>query len=130
MRTLTPFFIATIAFTLMACNKDAVRPGKLKGKTYEVQDVAVYEGTNYRTWVNTHEGEVGEGGWNITSSSGSFDFSKDGMVDIDVSFTQTNTFGDVYDYVHQTNGTLILSGKQDWFVVVGGPLGYEQYFIE
>lgn len=130
MRTLAPIACMALLLVLNACNKNAVRPGKLTGKTYEVQDVAVYEGTNYATWKNTHEGDVGEGGWNITSSSGYFRFTKDDSVFIDVAFEQTNQFNDRYEYLHQNAGALVMSGKQDWFDVEGGPLGYEQYFIE
>ena len=120
-----------LAILSMACSKEKVSPGKLKGKTYTVKDVAVYEGTNYATWKNTHEGGAMDGGWNITSSEGHMSFSDDGAADFNIVAKYMATDGQSSSFQHvNSGGTLVMDGRQDWFDIDGGNLGYQQYFIE
>lgn len=125
--------IFVLSWTLNSCGK--ISENKLLGKTYEVQDVARYDGTNLATWRNTHKDEeFGEGDYafNIVSSSGQFDFSDDGDVDISVELSWDGGDGNIYNGAHVNQGGKLVSfdDRQDWFDVEGGTYGYTQYFIE
>ncbi len=123
--------VVVLVLLSTACNKQKIGPGKLKGETYTVQDVAVYEGTNYATWKNTHEGGTMDGGWNITSSEGFMSFTKEGEADFNIVAQNTAPGGQVNTIQHvNSGGTLVMDGRQDWFDIDGGTLGYEQYFIQ
>ncbi|UTW61964.1 hypothetical protein KFE98_18425 [bacterium SCSIO 12741] len=123
--------VMVFAWIASGCSKEKIGPGKLKGKTYTVQDVAVYEGTNYATWKNTHEGGTMDGGLNVTSSEGFMAFSDDGIADFNITVTITGSDGQASNYQHvNAGGSLVMDGRQDWFDIDGGTLGYEQYFIQ
>lgn len=105
---LTLTLLATV-FLLAGCSKKKVRKSQLDGKVYNVEDVAVYMGMDYATWKNVHEGEVGEGGLNITAASGTWDFTD--IEDINVNMTYSNTWDDggiptVTENVYTAQGTL------------------------
>jgi len=115
--------IIIVAALVVGCSKNSVRKRQLEGKSYSVIDVAVYLNTDYSVWMSTNEGEdIMDGGQNVLSSSGGFDFTNpsESTVTINFSYETEGLWGTQY----------VVNGGFNYYGVLDHPASSSSIFLD